>query len=41
MTGPDTAPAPPSRGGRWIRHWDPENENFWKETGEKVARRNL
>ncbi|MFD8154519.1 nitrate/nitrite transporter [Streptomyces sp. NPDC059720] len=41
MTVPDTAPAPPSRGGRWIRHWDPENETFWKETGEKVARRNL
>ncbi|GAA2258905.1 MULTISPECIES: nitrate/nitrite transporter [Streptomyces] len=41
MTGPGTATAPPSRGGRWIRHWDPENETFWKETGEKVARRNL
>lgn len=41
MTGPGTAPAPSSRGGRWIRHWDPENETFWKETGEKVARRNL
>ncbi|MFJ7332800.1 nitrate/nitrite transporter [Streptomyces sp. NPDC101110] len=41
MTGPGTATAPPSRGGRWIRHWDPENETFWNETGEKVARRNL
>ncbi|MGW5614836.1 nitrate/nitrite transporter [Streptomyces sp. NPDC003877] len=41
MTGPGTAPAPPSRGGRWIQHWDPEDETFWKETGEKVARRNL
>ncbi|MFC9130823.1 nitrate/nitrite transporter [Streptomyces sp. NPDC057099] len=41
MTGPGTAPAPPSRGGRWIQHWDPENETFWNETGEKVARRNL
>ncbi|MFD5162711.1 nitrate/nitrite transporter [Streptomyces hawaiiensis] len=41
MTGPGTASAPPSKGGRWIRHWDPENETFWKETGEKVARRNL
>ncbi|MFI6852576.1 nitrate/nitrite transporter [Streptomyces sp. NPDC050416] len=41
MTSPGTAPAPPSRGGRWIQHWDPENETFWKETGEKVARRNL
>ncbi|MDQ0748817.1 NNP family nitrate/nitrite transporter-like MFS transporter [Streptomyces africanus] len=41
MTGPGTAPAPPNRGGRWIQHWDPENETFWKETGEKIARRNL
>ncbi|MGX5210182.1 nitrate/nitrite transporter [Streptomyces violaceus] len=41
MTSPGTAPAPPSRGGRWIQHWDPENETFWNETGEKVARRNL
>lgn len=40
MTAPSTAPAA-SRGGRWIQEWDPENETFWKETGEKVARRNL
>jgi len=40
MTAPSTAPAP-SRGGRWIEHWDPENEAFWQETGEKVANRNL
>jgi NNP family nitrate/nitrite transporter-like MFS transporter len=41
MTAPSTAPAPPSRGGRWIQQWDPEDETFWNETGEKVARRNL
>lgn len=35
-----TAPAPTSR-SRWIQEWDPEDETFWKETGEKVARRNL
>ncbi|MFJ3227203.1 nitrate/nitrite transporter [Streptomyces sp. NPDC086783] len=40
MTAPNTAPAQ-SRGGRWIDEWDPEDETFWKETGEKVARRNL
>ncbi|WP_405583373.1 nitrate/nitrite transporter [Streptomyces sp. NBC_01092] len=40
MTAPSTAPAA-SRGGRWIDHWDPEDETFWNETGEKVARRNL
>ncbi|AJP02244.1 major facilitator transporter [Streptomyces cyaneogriseus subsp. noncyanogenus] len=41
MTAPSTTSAPPDRGGRWIQHWDPEDETFWKETGEKVARRNL
>ena len=40
MTAPSTAPAA-SRGGRWIEHWDPEDEAFWNETGEKVAKRNL
>ncbi|MER6016218.1 nitrate/nitrite transporter [Streptomyces bluensis] len=40
MTSPNTAPAS-SKGGRWIEHWDPEDEAFWNETGEKVARRNL
>lgn len=46
MTAPSTTPAPPPapaprRGGRWIEHWDPEDEAFWNETGERVARRNL
>ncbi|MFF8450356.1 nitrate/nitrite transporter [Streptomyces leeuwenhoekii] len=41
MTAPSTTSASPDRGGRWIQHWDPEDETFWKETGEKVARRNL
>ncbi|MFJ9583744.1 nitrate/nitrite transporter [Streptomyces acidicola] len=40
MTPPNTAPAS-SKGGRWIEHWDPEDEAFWNETGEKAARRNL
>ncbi len=40
MTSPSTVPAS-SKGGRWIEHWDPEDEAFWNETGEKVARRNL
>ena len=26
---------------RWIDHWDPEDETFWRETGKRVARRNL
>ncbi|MBC7274810.1 MAG: NarK/NasA family nitrate transporter [Streptomyces sp.] len=41
MTAPSSTSAPSSRGGRWIAHWDPENETFWRETGEKVAKRNL
>ncbi|MER5381516.1 nitrate/nitrite transporter [Streptomyces sp. NPDC002688] len=40
MTAPATSTAP-ARGGRWIEEWDPEDEVFWEEKGEKVARRNL
>ncbi|MGV9631758.1 MFS transporter [Streptomyces sp. NPDC003487] len=39
MTAPSSPLAP--RGGRWIRHWDPEDETFWQHTGERIARRNL
>ncbi|MDT9689330.1 nitrate/nitrite transporter [Streptomyces sp. P9(2023)] len=28
-------------GGRWIERWEPEDETFWREQGEKIARRNL
>ncbi|MET9801309.1 nitrate/nitrite transporter [Streptomyces sp. NPDC006368] len=28
-------------GGRWIEQWDPEDETFWREKGERVAKRNL
>ncbi|MFF4269241.1 nitrate/nitrite transporter [Streptomyces sp. NPDC001536] len=41
MTAPSTVPAPPTRGSRWIQQWDPEDETFWNESGEKIARRNL
>ena len=27
--------------GRWIEHWDPDNETFWAEKGERIARKNL
>ncbi|EGX57801.1 nitrate extrusion protein [Streptomyces zinciresistens K42] len=40
MTAPSPAPAA-RRGGRWIEHWDPEDETFWRGTGERTARRNL
>ncbi|GHG02411.1 MULTISPECIES: nitrate/nitrite transporter [Streptomyces] len=28
-------------GGRWIDVWEPEDETFWREKGERIARRNL
>ena len=37
----DPEASPPARRGRWIEHWDPEDEEFWESTGKKVARRNL
>jgi MFS transporter, NNP family, nitrate/nitrite transporter len=27
--------------GSWIERWDPDDEAFWEETGEKIARKNL
>src|SRR5437762_1868025 len=27
--------------GSWIDHWDPDDETFWEQTGEKIARKNL
>ncbi|MES4907195.1 MULTISPECIES: nitrate/nitrite transporter [unclassified Streptomyces] len=39
MTAPTTPTA--RKGGRWIEQWDPEDETFWKEKGEKIATRNL
>ncbi|MFJ1923611.1 MULTISPECIES: nitrate/nitrite transporter [unclassified Streptomyces] len=27
--------------GRWIERWEPEDETFWRERGERIARRNL
>ncbi len=44
MTAAPPPSAPPSarvRSGRWIDHWEPEDEAFWNLTGRAVARRNL
>jgi NNP family nitrate/nitrite transporter-like MFS transporter len=39
---PDRAPAPaPSRRGRWLDDWDPEDETFWETRGRKIAKKNL
>jgi len=27
--------------GKWIDHWEPDDEQFWESTGKPVARRNL
>jgi NNP family nitrate/nitrite transporter-like MFS transporter len=27
--------------GRWIDHWEPEDDSFWQRTGRKIANRNL
>ncbi|PVE13187.1 NarK/NasA family nitrate transporter [Streptomyces scopuliridis] len=40
MTAPTTTTAA-RKGGRWIERWDPEDTDFWRETGERTARRNL
>jgi NNP family nitrate/nitrite transporter-like MFS transporter len=39
MSAPNTTAA--RSGGRWIEHWEPENEEFWERTGKQVAKRNL
>ncbi|MEU9300463.1 nitrate/nitrite transporter [Streptomyces sp. NPDC048269] len=36
-----TSTTAPRKGGRWIERWEPEDETFWNETGERIARRNL
>jgi NNP family nitrate/nitrite transporter-like MFS transporter len=37
----EASAAPTRRTGRWIDDWRPEEEDFWADTGRKVARRNL
>ncbi|HEX2274504.1 MAG TPA: nitrate/nitrite transporter [Acidimicrobiales bacterium] len=32
---------PPTRRGRWIEDWRPEDETFWETTGRRIARKNL
>ena len=33
--------SPSGRGGRWIEHWNPEDEAFWAQEGARTARKNL
>jgi NNP family nitrate/nitrite transporter-like MFS transporter len=44
IDGPPTTDLParrPAGTGRWIDHWEPEDEAFWETTGKRIARRNL
>jgi MFS transporter, NNP family, nitrate/nitrite transporter len=40
MTAATAAPGVRKR-GRWIERWEPEDETFWRESGARIARRNL
>jgi NNP family nitrate/nitrite transporter-like MFS transporter len=40
-TQPPAAATRSRRTGRWIDDWRPEDQQFWAETGAKVAKRNL
>src|SRR3954453_16525364 len=37
----DVTPVSYSRRGRWIEHWEPDDEVFWERAGGKIARKNL
>jgi NNP family nitrate/nitrite transporter-like MFS transporter len=37
----EAAITPYSRRGRWLDHWEPDNEQFWQTTGKRIARKNL
>src|SRR3954447_555494 len=39
--GPAATATAPGRRGRWIDHWEPEDERFWAATGRRIARQNL
>jgi NNP family nitrate/nitrite transporter-like MFS transporter len=41
VPAPDLGDSPPHRKGRWIEHWDPDDEAFWDQTGAAIAKRNL
>jgi len=32
---------PPARPGHWIDHWEPDDETFWRDTGRRIAKKNL
>src|SRR5205807_1720649 len=40
-TAADSKTTRSTRRGRWIDHWEPENEQFWEPTGMSISRMNL
>ncbi|WP_280271109.1 MFS transporter [Nocardia wallacei] len=40
-TGPDPATFQHQTRGRWLEHWEPDNESFWESGGKRTARKNL
>jgi NNP family nitrate/nitrite transporter-like MFS transporter len=41
LDSPTIATVDPPRRGHWIDRWEPDDEQFWGETGQKIAKRNL
>ncbi len=43
MHPPETTPSTANgwTKGRWIEHWDPDDEAFWETSGKAIARKNL
>src|SRR5690349_4977358 len=41
VTDAAVTPVPYRRKGRWIDHWEPDNDAFWDGGGKKIARKNL
>lgn len=41
LSAPTAPPMAPSKRGRWIEHWRPDDEVFWSQGGETIARKNL
>jgi NNP family nitrate/nitrite transporter-like MFS transporter len=39
--GAPSASASPITRGRWIEHWDPDDDGFWASSGRRIARKNL
>lgn len=36
-----TEPVAAINRGRWIDRWEPDDEGFWRQTGKRIARKNL